>query len=545
MFQDAPQCFVRLPRLGFDDPQFLDDFHDGPVGFGIRGVDVAAGRDVVVVLLQLAVVDDAAEFFRFLPADEGVGDALDALNGDEVLGVALFEDLGGIDEQDLALARLRLGLVQEQQDARSGGVVEQVFGQVEHALDEVVVDEPLADGLFLVGAGIARSARCGAGVEDDGGPAGGVHAGVDVLHPAPVGGGFTGKAGPGGKTVEFVVVVVGLGEPVLVPHGISDDAVEAAELALLVAEFGVLEGVADLDLAFHVMDDHVHVGHGPGLGGEFLAEQFQGGDGAFLAFGVFLHGDLAFHEQAAGAAGGVVDFHAGLGLEHAGHDGADLGRGVELAGALATALGELTDEVFVALADDVGLDVVEPEALGADGLDEVGEAVVVEVTLAVGGGVEIDTVDDALQQRVFQGDGPHVGGNAFADLVGDLADDGPDRLLGNVRHKGYKEPHHGLLLPVLPGLGLLPIHLGESEGLLARTHLGSDAVQLVIKDVAKALGENEREDVVLVLRRVLGTTDGTRGVPDPGFEGFVFTVIVCHQLFSLCVSANFLLGQRI
>jgi hypothetical protein len=104
----------------------------------------------------------------------------------------------------------------------------------------------------------------------------------------------------------------------------------------------------------------------------------------------------------------------------AGHDGADLGRGVELAGALAAALGEFAYEVFVALADDVGLDVLEPEALVADGLDEVGEAVVVEVALAVGGGVEVDAVDDALQERVFSGDGPHVGGDAFADLVGEL-----------------------------------------------------------------------------------------------------------------------------
>ena len=106
--------------------------------------------------------------------------------------------------------------------------------------------------------------------------------------------------------------------------------------------------------------------------------------------------NLAFHEEAAGAAAGVVDFHAGPGLEHPGHDAADRGRGVELAGALAAALGELADEVFVALADDVCLNVGQPEALGADGLDEVGEAVVVKVALAVGGGVEVDAVDDAL-----------------------------------------------------------------------------------------------------------------------------------------------------
>ena len=96
---------------------------------------------------------------------------------------------------------------------------------------------------------------------------------------------------------------------------------------------------------------------------------------------------------------------------------ADLGGRVELAGALAAALGELADEVFVAAPDDVGLDVVEAQALLADALDEVGEAVVVDVALAVSGGVEVHPVDDALEQRVGLGDGAQVGRQALADLV--------------------------------------------------------------------------------------------------------------------------------
>ena len=255
------------------------------------------------------------------------------------------------------------------------------------------------------------------------------------------------------------------------------------------------------------MDDHVHVGHGPGLGDVFLAEELQGG-GLFCP-SFLLHGDLEFDEQAAGTAGGIIDRHAGLGSEHARHDGADLGWGVELPGALAAALGELADEVFVALADDVGLDVFKPEALGADGLDEVGEAVVVEVALAVGGGVEVHAVDDALQERVFPGNGPHLGGDAFADLVGELADDGPDGLLGIVRREGQVEADE------------LVVGLGELEGLFPRANFLGDAVQLIIEDIAEALREDEREDVVLVFRCVLRPANGAGGVPDPGFEGFV------------------------
>ncbi len=61
-------------------------------------------------------------------------------------------------------------------------------------LDEVVVDEPLADGFFLVGAGIARAAGGGPGGEDDCGAAVVTEAGVHVLDPPPVGGGFAGEA---------------------------------------------------------------------------------------------------------------------------------------------------------------------------------------------------------------------------------------------------------------------------------------------------------------------------------------------------------------
>ena len=140
----------------------------------------------------------------------------------------------------------------------------------------------------------------------------------------------------------------------------------------------------------------------------------------------------------------------------------------------------------------------------------------------MGGGVEVDAVDDALQERVFPGDGSHVGGDAFADLVRELADDGPDRLLGIDRHEGKVEANELVVGP------------GELEGLLARADLGCNAVQLVVEDIAEALGEDQREDVVLVFRRVLGSPNRTGGVPDPGFDGFPVTVMVCHQCSVLC-----------
>ena len=68
----------------------------------------------------------------------------------------------------------------------------------------------------------------------------------------------------------------------------------------------------------------------------------------------------------------------------------------------------------------------------------------------------------------------------------------------------------------------LVVGLGEPERFLARADLLRDAVQLVIEDVAQALGEDEGEDVILVFRRILGTANGAGGVPDPGFKGFFF-----------------------
>ncbi len=121
-------------------------------------MDVAAGGDVVVVFRKLGVIDDEAKFVLFLPPGERIGDALDAFGRDEVLGVAFFEDLTGVDEEDFALPGFGLGPVEEEDDARGGGIVEEVFGQVEDAFYEVVVDEPLADGFFFVDAGIARAA---------------------------------------------------------------------------------------------------------------------------------------------------------------------------------------------------------------------------------------------------------------------------------------------------------------------------------------------------------------------------------------------------
>lgn len=93
--------------------------HLGDLGLdGEREVPCLAGATHEAVnIIGIEVV----QFIRLLPGDEGIGDALDVGVGDEVFGVALGEELAGVDEEDFALAGLRLGLVQEEDDAGGGG----------------------------------------------------------------------------------------------------------------------------------------------------------------------------------------------------------------------------------------------------------------------------------------------------------------------------------------------------------------------------------------------------------------------------------------
>jgi hypothetical protein len=164
--------------------------------------------------------------------------------------------------------------------------------------------------------------------------------------------------------------------------------------------------------------------HGPGPWLIFLAVK-SGGGVFFLRAQVhlFLQNEFALDEQAGGTAAWVINVHAGLGVHDSGDDEADFGWRIKLAGALTAAFSEFSNEILITAAADVGFNVIETEPLGADGLNEVAQAGVVNITLAVSGGVEVDAVDDALEQRVGVGDGAEASGKLLADLVRKRADD--------------------------------------------------------------------------------------------------------------------------
>jgi hypothetical protein len=89
--EDFSQVFVSFSGLQLDGIQLFDNLGNGPVDFNFTGMEVAAGGDLEVVLLQLGVFINAAELLLLIPSRVGVGNALDALLGIVVLGITLLE----------------------------------------------------------------------------------------------------------------------------------------------------------------------------------------------------------------------------------------------------------------------------------------------------------------------------------------------------------------------------------------------------------------------------------------------------------------------
>ena len=200
-----------------------------------------------------------------------------AFSGDVVLWIAFDKLPTGVEEEKLTSSLFGLRLVEHDDDTWRGGIVEKIFRQVDDAFDQVPFDKPFANVFFFVRIRVAGTARGGAGVEYHGGACLVIHARKDVLHPAPVRL-VTGVTRAFGEAVKLVGVVVLFLELILIPHGIGDHAVESLKTIAL-AKLGLAEGVADLDFAFHVMDDHIHVRHRPCAGLVFLAIEFRGREG--------------------------------------------------------------------------------------------------------------------------------------------------------------------------------------------------------------------------------------------------------------------------
>ena len=234
----------------------------------------------------------------------------------------------------------------------------------------------------------------------------------------------------------------------------------------------------------------------------------------------------ALDQQRAGAARRVADPLARLGRHQLRQQRRDLGRGVELAGLLARARGELADQELVGVADDVPV----ADAGGPQVELGVGEVVqqVLQALVALFGapqrglGVEVDVAEDAFQLLlvgVLDGFQRHV--DDFAQ-VGRVA-------LGVERGE----------IGAFGQLKLLETH-APADARLVVAELRPVGVVVVAPYVGDVLDEQHHQDVVLVLGRVHRAAKGVARPPQDGVD-----LVLADLTVQWIVSFGGSLGQEV
>ena len=119
--------------------------------FGVRSVvHIASNIEVEVVLFDdLGLGHEAAVFWQLAFVGEDEVNLLGVLGAELVLVFAFSVFAVGIDEEHLVTQSIGFVLVDDDDTGRDAGAVEQAWGQTDDGLDDVVIDEQLADELFL------------------------------------------------------------------------------------------------------------------------------------------------------------------------------------------------------------------------------------------------------------------------------------------------------------------------------------------------------------------------------------------------------------
>ncbi len=264
------------------------------------------------------------------------------------------------------------------------------------------------------------------------------------------------------------------------------------------------------DLRVDAADGQVHLGKPPGGVVRLLSVDRDVAEPAAMRLDEFLGAD----EHAARAAAGIVDA-ALVRREHLDQHAHHVARRIELAALLAFGAGELREEVFVDLAEDVlGAVGRAAEADIAHQVDELAQALLVEA----GPGVVLG--QHALQRRVVALDRAHR-------VVDDLADGrlrrarleiGPARLL-----RDPEDVDRAVLVGVL-GIGAL-------------RRLGFELGVLRLEGVGDVFEEDQSEDDVLVLGGIHVVAQRIRRRPQLRLERAI-AILVLFLLFCCATSRH-------
>ena len=354
---------------------------------GRRGVvGVAADVEVVVGCLEVGLRSHGGVAGYDLEGFKGRHDPLQVLRTESVLAaLGLILQLG-VDEEDPPLARRQLRSLGPADDdtGRNAGAVEQVGGQSDHGLQQVVFDQPGADLLFH-----PRTEEHA--VRHHGGQhAARVEHGQHVLEEHQVG------LLPLFRTEavdEPLRELHPLASIALAEGWIADHAVESHQAAVFqVCGCGERVVVSDVGVG-NAVEDHVHFRHRPHFAVVVLAEQLQRAGARAAVLDVPVRRD----EHTTRTAARVVDPHAFAGVEQADHQADHVAGRVELAAFLAGRVGKLAYQVLVRGTEEVWeLEVLVQEAVLVEVADELAEVVVGDACPPHAAG-EVDVAEHAFK----------------------------------------------------------------------------------------------------------------------------------------------------
>jgi len=464
-----------------------------------------------------------AEFLDAFPFPVGADNPLDVFGHHGVLLALFGEPLAGVDEEDVV--GVFPSLLHHQDTGRDRRAVEDIGRQADDGIEVVAILDEVFPDVTLRRAPEEHAVR-----QDAGHRAAVVEVMHHVLDEGEVRLSLGSEFPVGAEAV--VILMDGAGRPLGRERRIGDDGIEA-EVGVLGR--GMLQGVLVPQvktLIVNTVQDHVH------------PCQVVGGRVHLLT--VELPDILALlrhpQEQRGRAASGVIGTLELLlpGGDDLGENGADLLRSVELARLLPRATGELADEVFVGIAQHVGLGVVEPEVDLVQVDEHLGDEFVL---LVLGfpqlGRAEIEILEQSLE--VFLAIVSHRAGLNVLQDGGEFLQDEVVRLPRTLfrdlveEFGGLEEvaqPPDGFLLN--GGEHFLPVRAGLIDGVELDPVVLQNLIREEVHPLGEILVEDEAEDVVPKLISPHLPPQSVGDVPELGLEGFL--VVFGHRITWECLT---------